>query len=259
MLFFECNEIGYVTKIIINNETILINDLCREYSEQENRKIFILLLSDILRKFDVKTLSQEHIDIINYELNRFGINAVSNGDQLLQMVKNFDINFSYFIIQWVDYIKKTIGLPYDANFLFVSEILEHIIFNVLQQQIKNYTIKLKENNSFFVFVNTSEFKSIRNNRKLKIAIQKYSLNYKNKDIIFIPNDFLISISQEDITNTINISDCFKYFDRPNFVLNMFKAIGIEHEGINKLFSNYDLPLFFTDVFDIVLKKEKQSA
>lgn len=258
----KLNDFGYVSSLCVNNDEIFFNDLCNNVQD-ENNGYFILYITKLLRdmgfseKEHESDIPNEYMAIFQREIARFGITQPLNVKELVEFSKKIDLNFSYFVLQWSDYVKKSIGFPYDKNFLFLSEIIEYV-FDMIKQNMQDYTLKIKENNNFFTIINTKDFRNIRNNRKLKIALQKYSLNFKHRDIIYIPNDVLVSISFEEI-KSIKTDKLFSYMNKPNFLINLFKSIDIDTPEIIDFFSNYGIPLFFTDIFDIIIKKEKNNA
>lgn len=252
-LKLETNQYGYVKKIILDGEEIKVDSLCS--SNEREHSPFLVYLNYVLTR-----AQKNNLPVINKELLRFGGKELKNLEDIKELKRRLG-NALLLGREVLRFTKKITKFPYDKNYLLLSEVIT-LIFTHIEKILKkkNYEIFLKSHVSIFDVVEIKNEEDLFHKEKTihneivernlpfnKLRIKWFlGEEYKGKYYLVI-NDFITDLTEEkvkELIKNLDLKTVFNYYERPNFLLNLFK----EFKWSKELFHNFDLPWFFTDFF-----------
>lgn len=253
-MIFETNETGFVCKIhFSNNTTLHVADLITNTNVQNCLIAQLLKNLYILKKTpNAKNLPPEQLQILLKDLARFSLYPNPNNFDLLSFLSQLQKNFIFLLQAYYQYIRNY-NLTFNADYLFISEILEYTIQHLISlYQPHFHSIFIKNITPFFTLVqsNIANFFQKQNNpRQLKINIQQ-AANLLPTKVFFIPQDTITSITKTQLQNTLQhlTLNTLKKLNPLYYFKELFlNILQINHPTLTSILANHDIPVFLTDV------------
>lgn len=251
---FEVNQEGYVYKICrnLNGREVVthLNPLTNLLEDDTHGPLFVLYLPSVLSE-----VKAEHLPVVNKEFERFGFAPFSSVDELKAVLPRFSTKYPLSVMTLVQVVKKDAqekGYPKSFKLpRFKSELVEEGFLAIVKEfKEKGFNVKPKSITTVkgLSFVSTPQECSPERYYKLSVFLT---------DPRFKKQDFYVKLDEDqafyDLPTSesaiLSIKEVLK--DRPlNPFVPFFTPILGEEEAKN-VFSNFNVPLLLTDVFEVL--------